>query len=388
MILKALKRWLENCFSPWSHALTSILALCFFYFLSTHLFHWIIYEAHWAVIEDNLYLLLFGIYPPYLIWRVCLGLSFIFLSLSLFACHYLKPNALKVKGYAIIAFLALILFLYKGAVPAFSLLILILAVFIPMHFMAVIRKASNLFMFLIFVLLNALACLSIIGFLKAGAFTYLSTSILSGFLLTYLLSFFSIILSFPLGLLLALARQSNLWILKKTATLFIECVRGVPLITVLFMMQVMFPLFLPDYIEVDRVLRALWGLVIFSSAYLAEDIRGGLQSLHKGQYEAADALGMSYYHKTFYVILPQSLKEVVPVLAGRFISLFKDTSLVAVVGLLDLVGVAQSVISNPDYLGREKEVYLFIGLLYWSFAFTMSKFSAKFEKTKLVTGEC
>ncbi|MCH1429788.1 MAG: ABC transporter permease subunit [Chlamydiales bacterium] len=376
------KSWIYRCFYPWQHALSSLLILAFALLLIYHGLSWALFVAEWSVISDNLYLLLFGIYPPHLVWRAVIGVGLSLFALGLVLFRFCPSIRLNLRFFTIgIIFLAL---LYSATLSHIFIYLIVWLLFVALtycfhYLLSKSWAASKVFM--LFLAVNALAIVSIIGFAAKGVWTFLGPGILSGFLLSYLLSIFSILLSFPIGLILALSRQSQLYLIQKVSVIFIECVRGIPLITVLFTMQVMFPLFLPDYIEVDRVMRALYGLVFFSSAYLAEDIRGGLQSISKGQYEAADALGMNYFQKTSYIILPQALKKVVPIIAGRFISLFKDTSLVAVVGMLDLIGVAQSVISNPDYLGRQNEVYLFIALIYWLCSFLMSKLSKKMEQT-------
>src|SRR5690606_19361660 len=156
-------------------------------------------------------------------------------------------------------------------------------------------------------------------------------------------------------------------------------VRGTPLVTILFMAHLMVPIFLPE-LRIDKVVRAMIGLTIFTSAYMAENVRGGLQGVPKGQYEAAMALGMSGPLTMLLVILPQALRAVIPSIVGQFISLFKDTSLVAIIGLLDLLGIARSVIANPRWLGLQAEVFLFAGLIYWLFSFTLSQSSRRIER--------
>jgi general L-amino acid transport system permease protein len=189
-----------------------------------------------------------------------------------------------------------------------------------------------------------------------------------------------IVFSFPLGVLLALGRQSTLPLIKWFCVFYIEVVRGLPLIGILFMAQVMLPLFLPAGLEIDRVLRAIAAFVFFSAAYLAENVRGGLQSIPKGQAEAARALGLSIPLTIILITLPQALKASIPAIVGQFIGLFKDTSLVAIVGLVDLMGVSRTVLSQPEFIGRYAEVYLFVALIYWMFCFSLSQASQKLEK--------
>ncbi|MFZ5819477.1 MAG: amino acid ABC transporter permease [Chloroflexota bacterium] len=204
-------------------------------------------------------------------------------------------------------------------------------------------------------------------------------NIWSGILLTLSLSVVSIVASFPIGVLLALGRRSSLPVVKWFSILFIEVVRGVPLITILFMAQVMLPLFLPLEANIDRVLRAMAGMTLFTAAYLAEIVRGGLQAVRNEQVEAARALGLNEFLVTGLVVLPQALRAVIPPIMGQFVSIFKDTSLVAIVGLLDVLAVGQSVIKAREYLGAVREIYLFAGLFYFIFSYAMSQASRRLE---------
>jgi general L-amino acid transport system permease protein len=204
-------------------------------------------------------------------------------------------------------------------------------------------------------------------------------AIWSGILLTVVLAAVSILASFPIGVLLALGRRSRLPVVKGFSVLLIELVRGVPLITILFMAQVMLPLFLPTELTLDRVLRAMAGMTLFTAAYLAEIVRGGLQAIHRQQYEAARALGLNEVLVTGLVVLPQALRTVIPPIMGQFVSIFKDTTLVTIVGLLDLLAVAQSVIKQREFLGLVREVYLFSALIYFVISFTMSRASRRLE---------
>jgi general L-amino acid transport system permease protein len=203
-----------------------------------------------------------------------------------------------------------------------------------------------------------------------------------GLLLTLLLAVFGIVLSFPLGVTLALGRQSKFPAFRLLSIIYIEFIRGVPLITLLFMGQAMLQYFLPPGTPtVDRVVRALVAITLFSAAYTAENVRGGLQSIPKGQAEAAHALGLNALQTTFFIILPQALRAVVPVLVGQFIALFKDTSLVAIVGLFDLLGIARTILSNPAWLGNHQQIYLFIAVIYWFFCYAMAYGSRRLERS-------
>ena len=211
------------------------------------------------------------------------------------------------------------------------------------------------------------------------------TPLWGGLFLTLVIALTGIVMSLPVGVVLALGRRSNMPVVKSLCVVFIELWRGVPLITVLFMASVMFPLFMPEGVNFDKLLRALVGVIFFASAYMAEVVRGGLQAIPKGQYEAADALGLSYWKKMGLVILPQALKITIPGVVNTFIGLFKDTTLVLIIGLFDFLGMAQAVSTNPDWLGFYVEGYVFVAFGFWVFCFGMSRYSIYLER-KLETG--
>lgn len=220
-------------------------------------------------------------------------------------------------------------------------------------------------------------------FILRGGFWALplvETSRWGGLMLTLLIAAIGISLSLPLGILLALGRRSSLPLLRWMAVTFIELWRGVPLITVLFMASVMLPFFLPPGVEFDKLLRCLVGLVLFTSAYMAEVVRAGLQAVPKGQYEAAAALGLGYWQRMGLVVLPQALRQVIPAIVNTFISLFKDTSLVLIIGMFDLLGMVQAASTDPEWMGFVMEGYVFAGLVFWLFCFSMSRTSLRLEK--------
>ncbi|WIJ23454.1 amino acid ABC transporter permease [Devosia sp. RR2S18] len=208
-----------------------------------------------------------------------------------------------------------------------------------------------------------------------------------GLMVTLIISLVGIFGSIPLGILLALGRQSKLPIIKTLCIMFIELWRAVPLITVLFMASIMLPLFMPQGTTVDKLLRALVGVTLFSSAYLAEVVRGGLQALPRGQYEAASSLGLSYWKSMWFIILPQALKHVIPGIVNSFIALFKDTSLVSIVGIFDLLNTVQAASSDIDWSSPTQAItgYLFAGFVFWIFCFAMSRYSIFMER-RLDTG--
>jgi general L-amino acid transport system permease protein len=256
--------------------------------------------------------------------------------------------------------------------------VLALAGIIPLFVPGVPRKPALLaytlliFPILAFVLLYG----GVLGLPVVG------TDLWGGLLLTLVIASFGIAASFPLGVLLALARRSDLPFVRWAATAYIEIVRGVPLVTVLFMSSVMLPLFLPPDVTIDKLLRALLGVALFSAAYLAEVIRGGLQAIPRGQYEAAAALGLGYWRKMGLIILPQAIRIVIPGIVNSFIALFKDTSLVLIIGLFDLIGIVeQSVQADAKWSSPQTAAtgYFFAAAVFWVFCFAMSRTSASLE---------
>lgn len=222
---------------------------------------------------------------------------------------------------------------------------------------------------------------AVFGLMWGGALgmPFVEDTMWGGLALTLIIAMVGMIAGFPLAIALALGRRSNLPAIRALCVGFIELVRGVPLISVLFMASVMLPLFLPRDVTIDKLLRALVGYSLFFSAYLAEAIRGGLQAIPKGQYEAAESLGLSYWQKTFKIILPQALKLVIAPMVNNFIGQFKDTSLVIIIGIFDLMMTTRTALSDPAWLGFYREAYLFIGLIYFSFCFFMSRYSQWLE---------
>jgi len=369
--------------------------------------------AVWGIVGANLKLFSIGRYPVEEAWRVwvCLGIVVLLMGLSIFAWNLGSPlkKFRQPLVYAWLTSIPLTLFILRG-------------------------------------------------FGETGPLSYVSTNLWGGLLLTMVLSVITIVVSFPIGVLLALGRRSQtrgvpyLWawgilfivlywyvtgfpaesivfnipvifldpplititlspiqyatlqaaivvglfwavgyylggnLIKTISIAYIELIRGVPLITVLFMANVMLPIFLPKGVEVDNVFRVTVGLIMFTAAYLAENVRGGLQSIPKGQYEAAVAVGLNTTQSMRLIILPQALRAVIPAIVGLFIAMFKDTSLVSIVGLFDLLKIAQVVVSQPDWLGLQRETYVFIAFVYWIFAFAMSLASRRLEH-KLGVGE-
>ena len=239
------------------------------------------------------------------------------------------------------------------------------------------------FLALYYVVIYPIIAFLIIYYLISGGYfglEWIETGAWGGLSLTFIVSAFALILCFPIGTILALGRRSNLPAIRYTSIGFIELWRGVPLITVLFMSAVMFPMFLPDGTYVDKLIRVLIAITLFEAAYMAEVVRGGLQALPKGQYEAAKSLGMGYWRMHFLIILPQALKLVIPGIANTFLALVKDTPLIFVVGLLELAGMVNLAKTNPKWLGMAMEGYVFAGLVFWVICYVMSRYSQNLEK--------
>ena len=228
-----------------------------------------------------------------------------------------------------------------------------------------------------------IAGLFIMGVLMKGGLLGLSSvesDQWGGLPLTLMLSFFGMFAAYPLGVLLALGRRSKMPAVKTICILYIELIRGVPLISLLFMSAVLFPLFLPEGLTINKILRAQVAIIMFTSAYIAEVVRGGLQAITREQYEAAESLGLNYVQKMRLVILPQALKIVIPPTVGILISAFKDTSLVVIIALYDLLKTTRSALANPSWMGFSPEAYIFVALIYFVCCYSMSNYSRRLEK--------
>jgi general L-amino acid transport system permease protein len=223
--------------------------------------------------------------------------------------------------------------------------------------------------------------------MKGGIFGLPSveTTQWGGLPLTLTLSVFGLTAAYPLGIILALGRRSKMPAIKTLSVFYIELIRGVPLISMLFMASVVLPLFLPEGVTINKIIRAMVAIILFTAAYIAEVVRGGLQAIPRGQYEAADSIGLSYYLTMRLVILPQALKIVIPPSVQQLISAFKDTSLVVIIALFDLLRTTQTILSDPKWMGFSAEAYIFIALIYFLCCFFMSNYSRRLER-ELETG--
>jgi general L-amino acid transport system permease protein len=365
----------DNLFSTWYNALLTLLVLFVLYIVLKGVLTWVAAEAEWNVIPANLNLFMMGTFPRSQIWRIWMIVYTVAL-LSGFSAGIWKGLvfrfALAGGGAALV--LAALPFeqatrgRLMGAVALLVVFFLLGRSRKRLHWWGLGGWAASF----------PLTIILLRGFEQSSSLPAVLTANWGGLLLTLMLAVVGIIASFPLGVLLALGRRSSLPAVSFISTLYIEIVRGVPLVTILFTAQLMVPIFMPDF-RIDKIFRALIGLTLFSTAYMAENVRGGLQGVSKGQYEAAEALGLNYWQTMIYIILPQALRSVIPAIVGQFISLFKDTSLVAIIGLLDLLGIARSILANPDWLGLQPEVYIFAAMVYFIFSYSMSYGSRRIE---------
>jgi len=249
--------------------------------------------------------------------------------------------------------------------------------FVGLYVVSGMRRFWRKELFLIWI-----AALTAIGVLMWGGIfgmLFVSQDRWGGLPVTLILATFGLAFGFPLGILVALGRRSKLPAIHSLSVLYVELIRGVPLISLLFMASVMFPLFMPDGVNIDKLLRAQIAFILFAGAYLAEVIRGGLQAVPRGQHDAADALGLSYWKKNGLIILPQAIRHVIPPLVNTFIAFFKDTSLVLIIGIFDLLTTAKTAIIDPAWQSFSVEVYVFVALIYFAFCFAMSRYSRRLE---------
>ncbi len=406
-------KWvMENLFSSIPNAIMTIVSVWVVYYILSGILPWAFQSswnatslhgcrayiaetygegvegACWAVINERWQQLLFGFYPKELYWRpvVTLVLMFVAISPVLFTS---VPR--KIMLFSVIyPFLAFWL-LWGGSIwlPIVAFLGLVIAFLAIVYLPAIVGSlfatiGAGLLPILFWIViagpiidgLNGIAPIGIEG---------VDSDQMGGFMISIIIGVSGIALSLPIGILLALGRQSPLFIVKTICVGFIEFIRGVPLITLLFVASVLLNYFLPPGTNFDLILRVIIMVTFFAAAYMAEVIRGGLAALPKGQYEAADALGLDYWKATRLIIMPQALKISIPNIVSNFIGLFKDTTLVSIIGLLDPMGLARAIPADQNWNGIVWEIYVFIALLFWIFTFSMSRYSMYLER-KLATG--
>ena len=330
-----------NLFNGWFNSLLTIVTVYFLWKIVPPLFRWAFIDsvwnttgiacrdvsgACWSIIATNLRFIIFGFYPYELQWRPLIAMLLLF---GLLFYSRDRKHWTKYLGYVWI---------------------------IGLFIMGVLMRGG------------------IFGLISVEPTQW------GGLPLTLLLSVFGLTIAYPLGVMLALGRQSKMPTIKWLCVVYIELIRGVPLISLLFMGSFIFPLFLPEGINFPTILRALVAIILFTAAYIAEVVRGGLQGMSRGQYEAAESIGLNYFLTMRLVILPQALKIVIPPTVSILISAFKDTSLVVIIALWDLLKTTQGVLSNPEWMGFSREAYIFIAILYFLGCFSMANYSRKLEK--------
>jgi general L-amino acid transport system permease protein len=391
--------WLKrNLFSTWYNTLLTILSAWLVYSVLSQLIVWAFTSARWGVISANLRLFMVGPYPPDQVWRPWLVLAMVSLLMGLSAAVW--GGTIRTFGNSLAAAYAtliVIALLIEGfgrqvawlsspggewwkTIPSAIWLTVNLILLVGAYLSARGRKGWQSALLLLWLLSFVVTIVLLQGFVKNDFLPEVTTGKWGGLLLTFMLATVSIVLSFPIGILFALGRRSKMPAVKIFCILYIELVRGVPLVTILYMTQIMLPLFLPGELRVDNVIRAMSGMMFFTAAYMAENVRGGLQAIPTGQIEAAHALGLNEVFVTLFIVLPQALRMVIPATVGLFISLFKDTTLATIVALLELLGVGRSVLAQPEFLGLQTEVYVFVAAIFFIFSYAMSYASYRLEE--------
>jgi len=382
--------WLKsNLFSGIGNTVLTLVSAVLLYYIIYGVLRWAIVDATWTPTWLNRKLFVVGTYPQEFLWQPALILMYISLLFGLSAGQW--GSIIRSVAIGLAGLLLLFIVVPVGDMARIYLAIS-LALLIGGYVLALRRPIPGNILALGWFISIPLSLMLLKGGVEIRSLNWqllwldnpVRPSDYGGLLLTVLLTVVGIAFSFPIGVLLALGRRSNLPVIKWFSIAYIEIIRGVPLITLLFMAMIVLPLFLPQGMPSPaNVTRVMVGVTMFASAYLAENVRGGLQSVSKGQWEAADALGLNNYQKLRMIILPQALRAVIPAIVGQFIGLFKDTSLVALVGLADLLGIARAVIQQPDWLevagGVNMEVYVYISVIYFVFSYGMSWASRQLE---------
>ncbi|WP_322495702.1 amino acid ABC transporter permease [Chloroflexus sp.] len=383
-----LVEWLrKNLFSTWYNVIITVVLLYVIFQTVTSFVAWMITAPGWPAAFTNIKLLLTWTYPVEQLWRPQTAMALVLLLLGLSSGLWGGIVRMVAVGAAVVSVgLGLAAFTFpdlpgQTSLPGWLFLFICAGLLIGGDQAARLAGKALLWPLIVAWLLSYPAVILI---LRGGlGLPVVETKLWGGLMLTLILAISGIVLSFPLGVLLALGRRSSLPVIRTFCVLYIELIRGVPLVTVLFMGALLLPLFLPGGESIDALVRAIVAVTLFSAAYLAENVRGGLQAIPKGQVEAARALGLNVVQTTLLITLPQALRAVVPVLVGQFISLFKDTSLVVIIGLVDLLGAAQNIVGQPQWLGTPggvwRETFLVIAAIYWLFSFTMSRISKRIE---------
>lgn len=373
----------QNLFNSWLNGIVSVVLLIVIAVTVAGVVDWIVYVANWRPVVEFPFLYMVGQYPRKELWRIGLSMSLLAVGFGLSWGSWgglVRSFAISLGGFfAVVALLPVrspLLDLPTRAAIFGNIALIFLAYRVGMW-----KRIRAWYVFVIWLLLAGLITLVLLpGIAGSNLLPAVSTTAWGGLLVTLILAVGGIILSFPIGVLLALGRRSSLPVLKGFCITFIEVVRGMPLVTILFMFSIILQLFLPPEARIDRLIRALMAMTFFSAAYTAENVRGGLQAIPQGQVEAAQAVGLSRLQITGLIVLPQALRKVIPAIVGQFITLFKDTTLVIIVGINELLGIGKSILNtDPSFVRAQAEVYLFIALVFWAFSYVMSHASRQLE---------
>jgi general L-amino acid transport system permease protein len=373
----------KNLFNTWYNAVLTIILLVGGYFFITGVIRWVFTSADWRPVINFPILYMVGQYPRDQLWRI--GLSTALVSVMFGLSWGIWGNLIRSFAISIAAFFGIFALIPIQneilTLPSRTLLFMNVFLVFVGYLLRGIKSIKGWHIGIAWVVVALLISLIILpGFAGTSLLSQIATTSWGGLLVTLFLAAGGILLSFPIGVLLALGRRSTLPVVKAFSIVFIESIRGVPLITILFMFSVIIQLFLPEEARIDRLVRALIGMTVFSAAYTAENVRGGLQAVPEGQVEAAKAVGMNNFQITLLIVLPQALRAVIPAIVGQFISLFKDTTLAIIIGINELLGIGKSIInSDPEFIRLQAEVYIFIAAMFWITSYILSFASRQLE---------
>lgn len=390
----------KNLFSSWGNGITTIVLIVAVVWVLNGFLEWALFTANftastgsecrgggacWALIREKFRYIFFGSFPYEQHWRPLFAVIAMLAMLVLSADRRMWNWRLLVI-WGIGSFVTFLLMFGQIHIPL-SLILFVALVCggAGLALRSALGRRRERMAYYALIGIGAVGLvLRILGVLPKWSIgiaplSYVETSLWGGLPVTLILATYGLAFAFPYGVLLALGRRSNLPLIKGLCVGFIELIRGVPLISLLIMASVMLPLFLPSGTTIDKFLRAQVAVILFAGAYIAEVIRGGLQSLPKGQFEAADAMGLNYPQKTLLIILPQALRVVIPPLINTFIGFFKDTSLVLIIGIFDFLNTANQALVDPNWAGFPGEVYLFAAFVYFIFCYSMSRYSKYLE---------
>ncbi|MBC7154442.1 MAG: ABC transporter permease subunit [Rhodobacteraceae bacterium] len=400
-------RWMrENLFSGWLNSTLTVLSVLFIYLLVTHIGPWFLHAmwnadslrecrdilaanygegatgACFGVIRDRWHQLLFGFYPQDLYWRPVLAMVLMLVALAPVLFSWVPR---KMMWFSLIYPGVAFWLLWGGsiwfpvmALAGFVVAAVVYRLVLPVSTL-VASIAAGLAPVFWWLFLSGPIARVLTGIVPIGLEPVTSDQF-GGFTLSIVIGVSGVAMSLPIGILLALGRQSDMFLVKTICVGFIEFIRGVPLITLLFTASLLLNYFLPPGTNFDIILRVIIMVTLFAAAYQAETIRGGLAALPRGQYEAADALGLDYWRAQRLIIMPQALKISIPGIVGNFIALFKDTTLVVFIGLLDPIGLSNAIRADTDWNGVYWELFLFIGAMFWIVTFSMSRYSQYLER--------